>query len=140
MWIGNLMLIVLNLPLVGLWVRLLRVPYRMLFPAILMFCCVGVYSVQSSTFDIVLVAVFGVVGYVFRKLECDALPLMLGFVLGPMLEEHFRRAMVLSKGNPAFFIERPVSAVMLAMAAGMLLLVASSWVRRQRREKLSVLE
>ena len=138
MWIGNLMLIVLNLPLVGLWVRLLRVPYRMLFPAILMFCCVGVFSVQSSTFDIILVAVFGVVGYVFRKLDCDALPLMLGFVLGPMLEEHFRRAMILSKGHFLFLLERPVSGVMLVTAAAMLLLAGSSYIRRQRREKLKL--
>ncbi|MGV6875490.1 tripartite tricarboxylate transporter permease [Pseudochelatococcus sp. B33] len=136
MWIGNLMLVILNLPLIGIWVRLLTVPYRMLFPAILMFCCVGVYSVQSSTFDVILVAIFGVAGYVFRKLECDPLPLMLGFVLGPMLEEHFRRAMILSRGDMMFFIERPVSAVMLGLAAFMLLLVSSSYIREQRREKL----
>ncbi|WP_442580212.1 tripartite tricarboxylate transporter permease [Mesorhizobium sp. ASY16-5R] len=138
MWIGNLMLVILNLPLIGLWVRLLKVPYKILFPAILMFCCVGVYSVQSSTFDVVLVVVFGFVGYIFRKLECDPLPLMLGFVLGPMLEEHFRRAMILSKGDLMFFFERPVSAVMLSLAVIMLLLVGSSFIRKQRREKLSV--
>jgi len=140
MWIGNLMLVILNLPLIGLWVRLLSVPYRMLFPAILMFCCVGVYSVQSSTFDVILVAVFGLAGYVFRKLECDPLPLMLGFVLGPMLEEHFRRAMILSRGDLTFFVERPVSAVMLALALIMLLLVSSSYIRKQRREKLTMEE
>jgi putative tricarboxylic transport membrane protein len=138
MWIGNLMLVILNLPLIGLWVRLLKVPYKILFPAILMFCCVGVYSVQSSTFDVVLVVIFGFVGYIFRKLECDPLPLMLGFVLGPMLEEHFRRAMILSKGDLMFFFERPVSAVMLSLAVIMLLLVGSSFIRKQRREKLSV--
>ena len=109
MWLGNLMLVVLNLPLVGLWVRLLRVPYRWLFPAIVMFCCIGNYSVSNNPVDVYLCAALGLLGYVLAKLECEPAPLLLGYVLGPLLEEHLRRAMILGRGDPSLFFTRPIS-------------------------------
>ena len=114
MWIGNLMLIVLNLPLIGLWVRLLTVPYYVLFPAIMAFCSIGVYSVNTNAFDLFAVAFFGLLGYVLVKLRCEPAPLLLGFVLGPLLEENLRRAMILSRGDPTTFLTRPISAALLA--------------------------
>ena len=134
MWIGNVILVVLNLPLIGIWVRLLAIPYRALYPAILLFCCIGVYSIKNSVFNVLLTAGFGVAGYVFRKLDCPVVPLTLGFVLGPMLEEHFRRAMILSRGSFAVFVTRPISATMLVLTAGFLLLVAVSAFRNRRRK------
>jgi TctA family transporter len=98
MWVGNLMLIILNLPLIGIWVKMLKIPYRHLYPAILVFCCIGVYTVNNNTFDVFMTAAFGVIGYLFVKLGCEAPPLLLGFVLGPMMEENFRRALLLSRG------------------------------------------
>jgi putative tricarboxylic transport membrane protein len=125
MWIGNLMLVVLNLPLIGLWVRLLRVPYRWLFPAIVMFCCIGNYSVGNNPFDVYLCAALGALGYVLAKLECEPAPLLLGYVLGPLLEEHLRRAMILGRGDPSLFLTRPISlAFMLGTA---LVLAAMVW-------------
>ena len=100
MWVGNLMLVLLNLPLIGLWVRLLTVPYRVLFPAIIVFACIGCYAIASNNFDVYAIAVFGLVGYVLVKLGCEPAPLLLGFVLGPLLEEHLRRAMIISRGDP----------------------------------------
>jgi len=132
MWIGNLILVVLNLPLIGLWVRLLNVPYAYLFPAILVFCCIGAYSINNSAFDVVLMAGFGVFGYVLRKLGCEPAPLLLGFVLGPMLEENFRRAMLLSYGDPAVFVTRPISLGLLIAAALVLLLIVAPTFRRVR--------
>jgi putative tricarboxylic transport membrane protein len=115
MWIGNLMLLVLNLPLVGVWVRLLRVPYRWLFPCIVMFCCIGNFAVNNNPVDVYLCAAIGVLGYVLVKLECEPAPLILGYVLGPLMEEHLRRAMLLSRGDPTVFFTRPISlAFMLA--------------------------
>ncbi|RCJ42858.1 tripartite tricarboxylate transporter permease, partial [Klebsiella pneumoniae] len=99
MWIGNLMLIVLNLPMIGVWVRLLKVPYRFLYPAILVFCCIGVYSVSNTAFDIFPTAVFGLIGYLLLKPRCEPAPMLLGFVLGPMLAQTFRRALLLSGGD-----------------------------------------
>ncbi|CAH1648236.1 MULTISPECIES: tripartite tricarboxylate transporter permease [unclassified Chelatococcus] len=136
MWIGNLILIILNLPLVGLWVRLLRIPYGVLYPAILLFCCLGVYSVQFSTFDLFLAAGFGLAGYAFRKLECEPAPLVLGFVLGPLLEENFRRAMVLSQGDFTIFVREPISLCFLLLAA--VLLVAAT-LPKMRRERDAIL-
>ena len=107
MWVGNLMLVLLNLPLIGLWVKLLTIPYRVLFPAIIAFACIGTYSIASNTFDIYAIAVFGIIGYVLVKLGCEPAPLLLGFVLGPLLEEHLRRAMIISRGDPMIFLERP---------------------------------
>ncbi|MCM2502636.1 tripartite tricarboxylate transporter permease [Aureimonas altamirensis] len=132
MWIGNLMLLVLNLPLIGIWVRLISVPYHYLFPMILAFCAIGVFSLHNATFDIYVMAVFGVLGYVFRKLDCEPAPLLLGFVLGPMMEENLRRAMLLSRGDATVFVTQPISAVMLAAAAILLLIVILPSVRRTR--------
>ena len=132
MWIGNLMLVVLNLPLVGIWVRLLRVPYRWLFPAVIMFCCIGNYSVSNNPVDVYLCAGLGVLGYVLAKLDCEPAPLVLGYVLGPLLEEYLRRAMLLSRGNAADFFTRPVSLVF--MLATVLLL---AWMVMGKRGRVA---
>ncbi len=132
MWIGNLMLLVLNLPLIGIWVRLLRVPYRYLFPAIVVFCAIGLYSLNNSSFDIYLGALFAVVGFVFHKLGCEPAPLMLGFILGPMMEENLRRALLLARGDWTTFLQRPLSAGLLAVAALLVLAVLLPAIRRGR--------
>jgi TctA family transporter len=132
MWIGNLMLVVLNLPLIGIWIRLLTVPYRFLFPAIAAFCCIGVYSVNNNNFDVYMVALFGVLGYVFYRLRCEPAPLLLGFILGPMMEENLRRALLLSRGDWGTFAERPLSAGLLVAAALLLLIVALPAIRGKR--------
>jgi putative tricarboxylic transport membrane protein len=134
MWVGNLMLVILNLPLIGMWVKLLAVPYRLLYPAILLFCCIGVYSVNNSSFDIYLMCIFAVLGVVCTKLECEPAPLILGFILGPMMEENLRRAMLLSRGDPMVFLTKPISAVLLGVAALMLLIVVSPAVKKKREE------
>jgi putative tricarboxylic transport membrane protein len=128
------MLIVLNLPLIGLWVRLLTIPYYVLFPIIMAFCSIGVYSVNSNVYDLYSVAFFGLVGYVLVKLRCEPAPLLLGFVLGPLLEEHLRRAMILSRGDPMIFFERPISAVLLALAAAAIVVSVLPAVRKKRDE------
>jgi len=120
MWIGNLMLVVLNLPMVGLWVKLLSIPYRLLYPAIILFCCIGVYTVSNNTFDVFVAVLFGIVGYVFAKIGCEPAPMLLGFVLGPMMEEYFRRALLISRGDFFVFLERPISAGLLAVAVMLL--------------------
>ncbi len=132
MWIGNLMLLVLNLPLVGLWVKLLKIPYRMLYPAILVFCCIGVYSVNNSVSLVYMAAFFGVAGYVFKKLRCEPAPLMLGLVLGPMLEEQFRRSLLVSRGDYTVFFTRPISASLLALMVVLLIALAIPAVRKKR--------
>jgi len=134
MWIGNLMLVVLNLPLIGIWVRLLTVPYRFLFPAILIFCCIGAYSLNSSALDVGFIAIFGLLGYVFRKLDCEPAPLILGFILGPMMEENLRRTMVLSRGDPTIFFTRPISCGLLLAAAFLLMLIVFPTLRHKREE------
>lgn len=134
MWIGNLMLVILNLPLIGIWVKLLRVPYRMLFPAILVFCTIGVYSLNYNVFDIFMFAIFGIIGYVWSKLGCEGAPLLLGLVLGPMMEENFRRALLLSRGDFSTFVTRPLSATLLALAAILLVLVMLPALRKKREE------
>ena len=134
MWVGNLMLLILNLPLIGIWVKLLSVPYRVLYPAILLFCCIGIYSVNNNTFDIGLTAFFGLLGYLFAKLECEPAPLILGFVLGPMMEENLRRGMLLSRGDPTVFFTRPLSLAFLLMAFAMLIIVAVPAIRRRRKD------
>jgi TctA family transporter len=113
---------------------LLKVPYRFLYPAILMFCCIGVYSLNNTVFDVFLTAFFGLVGYLFRKLGCEPAPLLLGFVLGPMLEENFRRAMLLSRGDPAVFVTRPLSLSLLIAAAVLVLLVALPSIKKKREQ------
>jgi TctA family transporter len=137
MWIGNLMLLIINLPLIGLWVSLLRVPYRFLYPAILVFCAIGAYSVNNTVFDIYLTVFFGFVGYLLIKLRCEPAPLLIGFVLGPMLEEYLRRGLVLSRGSPLVFIERPVSAVLLGISAVVLASMLLPMVRRKKDEALA---
>lgn len=134
MWVGNFFLVVLNLPLIGLWVRMLTVPYHLLYPAILVFCAIGVFSLNNSTFDVYLMAIFGVLGYVLSKLDCEPAPLLLGFILGPMMEEYLRRAMVLSRGDPMVFVERPISATMLALAVIGLIVVLLPSIRKKREE------
>ena len=134
MWIGNLMLVILNLPLVGLWVKLLKVPYRILFPAILVFCTIGVYSLNYNTFDLYMTAFFGVVGYIWSKLRCEGAPLLLGLVLGPMMAENFRRALLLSRGDFTTFVDRPLSAALLGAAVVLVVLVALPNIRKKREE------
>jgi putative tricarboxylic transport membrane protein len=139
MWVGNLMLVIINLPLVGLWVRLLRVPYRMLFPAILIFCAIGVYSVNNAPADAVMVAAFGLVGYWLVKCDFEPAPMLLGFVLGPLMEENLRRAMLIARGDPTTFVTRPISGALLALAA-LLLLIAVLPMIRQKRDEVFVEE
>jgi TctA family transporter len=134
MWIGNAMLVIINLPLIGMWVKLLTVPYRFLYPAILLFCCIGAYSLQNSTFHVLLVAGFGVVGYFFLKLGCEGAPFLLGLVLGPQMEEYFRRAMLLSRGDATVFVTRPISAGLLIVTATLLLLMVLPNFRKKREE------
>ena len=134
MWVGNLMLVVINLPMIGIWVRLLKVPYRLLFPSILLFCAIGVYSLNNSAFEVALTALFGLLGYVFYKLGCEPAPLVLGFILGPLMEENLRRAMLLSRGDPLVFLQRPISLTLLVMAALLLLLVIVPVFRQTRQE------
>ena len=134
MWIGNVMLVVLNLPMIGIWVKLLQVPYRLLYPAILLFCCIGVYSIQNNVFDVFMTVGFGVLGWIFVKLECEPAPLLLGFILGPMMEENLRRALLLSRGDPTVFVTRPISGVMLAIAVVLLLIVVAPSIRKKRDE------
>jgi TctA family transporter len=134
MWIGNLMLVVLNLPMIGIWVKLLQVPYRLLYPAILVFCCIGVYSINNNVFDVFVTILFGILGWVFVKLECEPAPLLLGFILGPMMEEHLRRALLLSRGDPTVFATRPLSAVLLGMALLLLLIVITPSISKRREE------
>ena len=136
MWVGNLMLVVLNLPLVGMWVKLLRIPYRLLFPTIIGFCCVGAFTVNSNAFDVLVMAFFAVFGYLCLKLECEPAPLILGFVLGPLMEENMRRALLISRGDPRVFIEEPISLAFLIVAAGLLLVVAAPAIRKKREEAL----
>lgn len=134
MWIGNAMLLVLNLPLIGLWIRLLRVPYRSLFPAIVLFCAVGAYSTNNNTFDVWMVGLFGVIGYLFVKLGCEPAPLLLGFILGPMMEEHLRRALLLSRGDWSVFVTRPISVSLLGLAVLLLVMVLLPAIRHRREE------
>jgi putative tricarboxylic transport membrane protein len=134
MWVGNLMLVILNLPMIGLWVQLLKIPYRLLYPMILAFCCIGVYTVNNNVFDIWTIAAFGVIGYIFVKLECEAAPLLLGFILGPMMEENLRRALLLSRGDPSVFIERPISATMMVLSIILLVILALPAIRKKRDE------
>jgi len=134
MWIGNLMLVIINLPLIGIWVSLLKVPYRILFPSILVLCCVGAYSINNSTFLIFMMAGFALLGYVFHKLGCEGAPFRLGFVLGPLMEENLRRSMVLSFGDPAIFVERPISLAILLPTLALLLLIIAPQFRQTREE------
>jgi len=135
MWIGNLMLLVINMPLIGIWVRLLSVPYRLLYPAILLFCVIGIYGTNTSPGQLALCAVFAAFGYVLVRFGCEPAPLVLGFILGPLMEENLRRSLVISRGDPIVFIERPISAVLLATTVIMVLaLIVLPQFRRTRTE------
>ena len=134
MWLGNLMLVVLNLPLVGIWVRLLSLPYRFLYPAIILFCCIGVYTLSNNTFDVRLVVLFGALGYLFAKIGCEPAPMLLGFMLGPMMEEYFRRALVIERGDFMVFIERPISAILLAAALALLVSMSLPAIAKWRQQ------
>jgi TctA family transporter len=132
MWIGNLMLVILNLPLIGIWIKLLTVPYRYLYPAIIAFCGIGLYTLNNNNFDIFMGALFGIIGYVFWKLRCEPAPLLLGFILGPMMEENLRRALLLSRGDWTTFLERPLSAGLLFAALLLVLIVTLPSIQRKR--------
>jgi TctA family transporter len=134
MWIGNLFLIILNLPLIGMWVRIVSVPYRILYPAILAFCCIGVFSLKNAEFDIYLMAIFGVLGYVFVKLDCEPAPMLLAFILGPLMEEYLRRAMLLSRGDWTVFVRRPISATLLAIGFAAVVLATLPFLYKKREE------
>jgi TctA family transporter len=135
MWIGNLLLVVLNLPLVGVWASLLRVPYRWLFPSIIMFCCVGNYAVNNNAMDVYLCALVGAIGYVLLRLECEPAPLILGFVLGPLMEEYLRRAMLLSRGDAGVFFTRPISLIFMAGAVVILAVMVAPALRGKREDR-----
>ena len=132
MWVGNLMLVILNMPLIGMWIKLLTVPYRFLFPAIMVFCCIGLYTLNNSSFDVYIGAFFALVGYLFYKLGCEPAPLLLGYILGPMMEENLRRALLLSRGDWSTFATRPLSAALLAAAALMVIIVMLPSIRAKR--------
>jgi len=134
MWIGNLLLVMLNLPLIGLWVKMLSIPYRALFPAIVLFACIGCYSINQNIFDVFAIGFFGIVGYVLIRLGCEPAPLLLGFVLGPLLEEHLRRAMIISRGDPMVFLERPISATLLGLALLAVIIAILPSIRKKRKE------
>jgi putative tricarboxylic transport membrane protein len=134
MWVGNLMLVIINLPMIGMWVSLLRVPYRLMFPAIVLFCCIGVYTLNNSTFEVMMAAGFGLMGYGLMKFGFEPTPLLLGFVLGPLMEENLRRAMRYAQGDPVVFVERPLSAVLLAVAALLLAVVLLPAIRKKRED------
>jgi TctA family transporter len=134
MWIGNFFLVVLNLPMIGLWVKMITVPYHRLYPAILMFCAIGVFSLNNAEFDVYLMALFGLFGYICAKLDLEPAPMLLGFIIGPMMEEYLRRALLLSHSDPMVFVTRPISATMLALAVAALAVVMSPTLRRKREE------
>jgi putative tricarboxylic transport membrane protein len=134
MWIGNVLLVILNLPLIGIWVKMLTIPYRILFPAIVLFAAIGCYSINNNPFDVYAIGVFGVLGYVLIRLGCEPAPLLLGFVLGPLLEEHLRRAMIISRGNAMVFLERPISASLLALGLACVVFALLPSIRNKRKE------
>jgi putative tricarboxylic transport membrane protein len=132
MWVGNLMLLILNLPMVGLWIRLLAVPYRLLFPAIFVFCCIGVYTVDGKIFDVYAIVVLSALAYVLLKLDCEPAPLILGFILGPLMEENLRRALMIAFGDVTVFVTRPISAAFLIASVALLVVIALPTLRAKR--------
>ena len=134
MWVGNLILVILNLPMIGIWIKLLTVPYRFLFPAILTFCCIGLYTLNNNNFDVYMAVIFGLIGYIFYKLNCEPAPLLLGFILGPMMEENLRRALLLSRGDWTTFMSRPLSAGLLIAALLMIVVVMLPSIKNKREE------
>jgi putative tricarboxylic transport membrane protein len=140
MLIGNLMLVIINLPLIGIWVRFLRIPYELLFPSVLLVCCLGVYTLNNSTFEVLLTAAFAMVGYVMRKAGADGAPFLLGLVLGPQMEMHLRRAMLISEGDPTIFLSRPASAGLLVVAVLLFILAAMPASRAARDDAFAAEE
>src|SRR5262249_12814839 len=136
MWLGNLFLLVINLPLIGIWVKLLSVPYRLMFPFIVVIACIGIYSVKNTTFDVWMALVFGLVGYVFFKLKLPPAPLLLGFIVGPLLEENLRRSLVVSRGDATVFFTRPISGVLMAGVVLLLIALLVPSIRRGREMAL----
>jgi putative tricarboxylic transport membrane protein len=134
MWVGNAMLVILNLPLIGIWIKLLTVPYRLLYPAIMAFCCIGLYTLNNNNFDVYMAVIFGFIGFVFYKLHCEPAPLLLGFILGPMMEENLRRALLLSRGDWTTFATRPLSAGLLLGALAMIVIVMLPSIKKKRQE------
>src|SRR6185312_10830870 len=134
MWIGNLMLVVINLPMIGIWVKLLSMPYRFLYPAILLFCVIGVYSTNNNEIMMVFTAGFALFGYILLRVGCEPAPMILGFILGPLMEENLRRSLVLSRGDPMIFLQRPLSLTLLMMAVAVVLLIALPAFRKTREE------
>jgi putative tricarboxylic transport membrane protein len=134
MFIGNLMLVVINLPMIGIWVRLLNVPYRILYLIIAVICAIGVYSVNNSSFDVYMTVGFTLLGYVLRKLDAEPAPLLMGFVLGPMVEENFRRSLITSHGDPLVFLQRPISMVLLVISTVLLMSIVMPSIRKHRTE------
>jgi len=132
MWAGNLFLVILNLPLIGLWIKLLQVPYRFLYPAILLFCCIGAYSLNNNVWDVLMTIPFAIMGYYFKKWHCEPAPLLMGFILGELMEEYLRRALTISRGDWGVFIDRPLSATLLGIAVLLLLIVALPFIRKKR--------
>ncbi len=137
MWIGNVMLLIINLPLIGMWVKVLQVPYRYLYPSILVFCAIGAYSINNNVFDVWTMTLFGGLGYIFAKFKMEPAPLLLGFILGPMMEEHLRRAMLLSRGDATVFIERPISATLLVLALIALILMLLPNLRKGKEAAMA---
>ncbi|MCD6043163.1 MAG: hypothetical protein K0R40_2766 [Burkholderiales bacterium] len=134
MWVGNAMLVILNLPLIGMWIKLLTVPYRYLYPSILVFMAIGVFSLSNNPWDVLIMAIFGILGYVCVKLECEPAPMILGFILGPLMEENLRRAMLLSRGDPMTFVTKPISAGFIIASVILLVIVALPALRKKREE------
>ena len=134
MWVGNLMLVILNLPLIGIWVKLLSVPYRFLFPAIMAFCAIGVYTLSNNTFDVYCAAAFAVIGFLFHKLGFEPAPLILGFILGPMMEENLRRALLMARGDWSIFVTRPIAAVMIGISVMLMIAIMLPAISRKRKE------
>ena len=132
MWVGNLILVILNLPLVGIWAKLLTIPYHYLYPAILLICGIGVYSINNSALDVMIASVFGLVGYVLYRLRCEPAPLLLGFILGPLIEEYMRRALLISHGDPIVFLQRPISATFLILTLALIIVLAAPAIRTAR--------
>ncbi|MEV4890544.1 tripartite tricarboxylate transporter permease [Nonomuraea sp. NPDC055795] len=132
MWIGNVLLVLLNLPLIGIWVRMLRIPYQVLFPMIILFAAIGTYSLGFNAYDVYAIVFFGLLGYVLIKCGCEPAPLLLGFVLGPLIEENLRRALIISRGDATVFLTRPISAVLLGLAVAALIIAALPAIRRRR--------
>jgi putative tricarboxylic transport membrane protein len=137
MWIGDILLLILNIPLIGIWVRVLEIPYKILYPSILLFICMGVFATSNKTFDIIVLAICGGVGYVLGKLECPPAPLMLGLILGPLIEENMRRALLISRGNLSVFVTRPISLILLLSALFVLLSFFVTAYRQKKRLKVA---